>query len=293
MELYYHFCGADFRIDTPQPLWEEPNALQFRASPCENPRFHLTLETQPVVHRPEGRFLGRRGEKSLWRTMRQVSRTTTDIFRKQPHMCVTYPLEQASPVRCIVRENAWKWATRSSFFWPGVSLNQLLLHVNALVFHASYICWQGRAILFTAPSQTGKSTQAALWEQYRGAELINGDKAAVKLGETASACGLPFCGTSGVCKNRTMPLRCVVVLSQAPENTVRRLGPTEALPLLCQNLFSDDLIYEEWQLSMQLLLDMLQQVPVYALACRPDEGAVLALEEAMARDGLTSQEVQP
>lgn len=96
--------------------------------------------------------------------------------------------------------------------------------------------------------------------------------------------GVPFAGTSGICENVSLPLRAVVVLSQAPENSVRRLGPSEAVAALCPNLFVDQAIPEEWQMALHLLLDLVASVPVYALACTPDERAVAALEQAMARD---------
>ena len=98
--------------------------------------------------------------------------------------------------------------------------------------------------------------------------------------------GMPFSGTSGICENVSMPLGCIVVLSQAKENTVRRLGAQEALSLLSPNVFSDQLISEEWQKMLLLLLDFMAAVPIYALACTPDVRAVEELEAAVARDGL-------
>ena len=100
--------------------------------------------------------------------------------------------------------------------------------------------------------------------------------------------GMPFSGTSGICENVSLPLRCIVVLSQAPENTVCRLGPSAAIAALCPNVFADQSVAEEWHTALNLLLDLAASVPVYALACTPDERAVRALEQAMARDGLIS-----
>lgn len=76
--------------------------------------------------------------------------------------------------------------------------------------------------------------------------------------------GVPFAGTSGICRNVSVPLAAVVVLSQAPENTIRRLSPSEAVAALCPNVFIDSLIPEEWQLALHLLLDLTAQTPVYA-----------------------------
>lgn len=152
-------------------------------------------------------------------------------------------------------------------------------------FHAAYTGTPQGAILFSAPSQTGKSTQAALWAQHRGAEVLNGDKAAVRLDGAPTVHGVPFSGTSGICRNVSMPLRCIVLLSQAPENRIRRLGPSEALALLPQNAFADASVREEWQRTLSLLLDLIAAAPVYALACTPDVRAVETLEHALVRDG--------
>ena len=133
-----------------------------------------------------------------------------------------------------------------------------------------------------------KSTQASLWEKYRGARILNGDKAGVQPGEMTTVHGMPFCGTSGICENVSLPLRCIVVLSLAKENTARRLGVREALPLLSPNVFADQLIAEEWQKTLMLLLDLVENVPIYSLACTPDVRAVEALEQATAQDGLTN-----
>lgn len=47
-----------------------------------------------------------------------------------------------------------------------IGFEQLAALNFAAVLHASLICVNSQAILFTAPCGTGKSTQAALWEKY-------------------------------------------------------------------------------------------------------------------------------
>lgn len=194
---------------------------------------------------------------------------------------VAYDMKNLKSVELAVLNEDWNWATDHLRLWSNLFLPQLLLPFHTLIFHASYIGYKGNGILFTAPSGTGKSTQAELWRVHRGAQIINGDKAGVRLNGLPMAHGLPFSGTSQICKNVSLPLCAIVVLSQAPINSVRRLGPSEAVASLCPNLFADMTIPEEWNLALKLLLDLISTVPVYALACTPDVHAVEALEQAM------------
>jgi hypothetical protein len=151
---------------------------------------------------------------------------------------------------------------------------------GGFLLHASWICFRDKAILFTGPSGMGKSTQAALWEQYRGAELINGDRAAIfPTISGAEVRGIPYCGSSGVNKNRTMPLGAVVCLSQAAENSLTRLSGLQAFRRLWEgcsvNLWNGADIAQ----GTQSVVDTVSAVPVFHLACTPDERAVQILEK--------------
>jgi hypothetical protein len=123
---------------------------------------------------------------------------------------------------------------KSSSFPKGITDDVILtcmqlLHritqTGGFLLHASWIRYQGKAILFTGASGIGKSTQAALWRDHRGAELLNGDRAAV-FGDHARE--IPFRGSSGVGLNRKTPLAAIVYLSQAPETTIVRLTGARA-----------------------------------------------------------------
>ena len=49
-----------------------------------------------------------------------------------------------------------------------LALERRLSERPCLILHCAYLEYQGKAMLFSAPSGTGKTTQAGLWEQYRG-----------------------------------------------------------------------------------------------------------------------------
>ena len=57
-----------------------------------------------------------------------------------------------------------------------IPIRRILLHHGVLFLHASQVAIGDTGILFTAPSQTGKTTQAKLWNRHRGAEIICNDR---------------------------------------------------------------------------------------------------------------------
>lgn len=163
-----------------------------------------------------------------------------------------------------------------------IQAEHLIARNHGFVFHCSYIDREGKAILFTAPSETGKSTQADLWHQYRNAEIINGDRAAVRLVDgVLMAEGIPFAGSSVYCKNRSLPVEAIVYLAQAPQTTIRRLRGVEAFRRIWEGVSVNTWDKEDMSAVMDTVTRLTEQVPVYYMPCTPDETAVEALEQAL------------
>lgn len=164
----------------------------------------------------------------------------------------------------------------------GMMMESLLLARGHAVLHASAIRVGSQAILFTAPSGTGKSTQAELWNQYRGAEVLNGDKTLLYFENgTAMAGGLPYAGTSGICKRFDLPIRAIVVLRQAKEDRRTELRPAEAVRCLLSQIVLQPWSREDVQSATELALRMAESVPIVRLDCLPEESAVACLERSL------------
>jgi hypothetical protein len=158
----------------------------------------------------------------------------------------------------------------------------LIARAGGFVFHCSYIERDGEAILFTAPSGTGKSTQADLWHEYRGAEIINGDRAAVRIVDgKVMAEGIPFAGSSAYCKNRSLPIRAIVYLGQAKETSIRKLRGYEAFSRIWEGVSVNTWDKVDMEMVSAAVQEVAQQVGVFHMPCRPDESAVIALEDAL------------
>ncbi len=269
-------CDVPMRLQTDRPLPIQSSAVQF-LKPGE-PLFTVVCRVGEI-RQIQGSHVADKRDGAVFRNNETVIRCLTAGSRYPA--VLAYEIGQLNTAELTVEEQDWQWALDDLRLWSTIAIGQLLLPMRVLLFHASYVNIGGRAVLFTAPSGTGKSTQAELWRKYRGAQVINGDKAGISLGQSPMAHGVPFSGTSGICHNTSLPLEAVVVLSQAKENTIRQLRPGEAVAALSPNIFADHTIPEERQMVFHLMLDLVSEVPVYALACTPDEQAVKTLESVL------------
>lgn len=153
---------------------------------------------------------------------------------------------------------------------------------NGLLLRASLVEHEGRAVAFTASSGTGKSTQADLWHDHLGAEIMNGDRAFIRRFEGEwRAYGSPWSGSSPYVRNVKAPLASIVVLKQAPENRIRRLNAVEVMAYLYNNVrypFWDE---EATAASLETLDTLIGEIPIFLLECRPDEEAVRITRDAV------------
>ena len=165
---------------------------------------------------------------------------------------------------------------------PLAALCSRLAHLDGLLLHGSLVELEGEGVVFTGCSGVGKTTQAQLWERYLQAEILNGDKLMLRLRENGTfAYGVPWKGSSPYCRNRKVPVKGIVALRQAGENSIQRLDSIAAMEYFMPHIF-----LPHWdQTCMARALDtfdrILGDVPVWLLSCRPDEDAVLLTKERL------------
>ena len=154
---------------------------------------------------------------------------------------------------------------------------------HMLQLHSSLIATpDNHGIMFLGPSGIGKTTQAELWNKYRDALIINGDIVFVQeTPEGFLGWGTPWHGSSPYCENTSVPLKAMVVLKQAPENSIRELTGFEKVSEVSNSVFYPQWLENGMELCLETLDHLLTDIPVYLLSCRPDEDAVRLTEQAI------------
>lgn len=267
------FSGITFRFWFPtSPVLSEP----FLALQCDDPgevqeEFEIQLLTSPL--RPNGVPVHSGGGITIYSTEEGWLRIYSPLIA-----------EDGCQVACLLRSDGknvlYYPASRWDFYasplrcFHLIGCEILLLRRDAFLLHSSVVLHQGKTVLFSGPPCAGKSTQAKLWADHLGAEVINGDRCVImKHGGIFYGGGSPWAGTSGIYRPEQAPIAGIILVNKASENRLQRLGISAFAPLFTQTIVNSwDTRFME-QIT-NLYQELLQQVPVYRLDCRPDEEAV-------------------
>ena len=282
---------ADVSIlaDVPYLLHPNDSTSGFIHPASEDDKADLRLEVRPAEKLPDAGDVRFEEGRRVYAGEGQDACT---FFRtgpgREPYAFVSRRLVPDGKLVCEYLPGNEKYMDYARNLITLMDIEATLLDFGSLILHASLIRYGGKGIIFSAPSGTGKSTQAELWERYEGAEVLNGDRAALrKFDGSWQAYGLPYAGTSGIYRNESAPLRAIVILRQADENHICRIKGAEAFRFLYPETMIHRWDPQYERKASALLLDVLAEVPVFLLECRPDREAVTLL-----RNILETEEMQ-
>ena len=279
MDYYLDLMGLRTVLRTPGKITVSRKLDAFVSKPYTEPDCIITVRPDTT--------LPAMTEQGVWHGLEYYDRhiDVTRIFYCHnaggPAFAVT-SIFHTGEVEISVLPEYLSYFSGSSGILNRISMETLLLQHQGLLLHASLIKYAGKAIAFTGPSGIGKSTQADIWRRHFAAKIINGDRAVLRKGTDGwIAYGSPYAGTSGIYQKDSAPLAAIVLLEQAKENSLQRLTETEAFrriyPELTMHRWDKAFVEQATDLYLQLL----QQIPVYRLACLPTESAAQLVKKGL------------
>lgn len=155
-----------------------------------------------------------------------------------------------------------------------MALEQMLLPFHRVILHASAVIHKGKAYVFTAPSGTGKSTQADIWHREFGAEIINGDKVILAVeDDTVTAWGSPAAGSSGIYKNIGAPVAAIILLERGSHNKISSANDSHGYLQIYSGLVKKPGDPEFNQKLLTYIEDIMKTIPILKLSCLPNREA--------------------
>ena len=166
------------------------------------------------------------------------------------------------------------------YVYMGEGFYHKILNFDGMLLHASAIEKDGSAYLFSARSGTGKSTHTHLWMQvFENVRMINDDKPALRyIDGKLCACGTPFSGKNDESSNVCVPVKAIVFVERAKENSIEKISPKEAIPVFISQTVRP--ASEKYAVkSLEMLDRVLRNTPVFRLRCNMEpQAAVCAYE---------------
>ena len=145
---------------------------------------------------------------------------------------------------------------------------------DGMPLHAALVEKDGYGVVFLGPSGMGKSTQARLWVEHQGADFIIGDRPGLRrIDGQWIGFGMPWDGKDGIKQQKQVPIRALISLEQAPENSIRRLTKQEAMIVLLNQVMMPMWDDAAMALLTPLMGLLANEIPFYHLRNLPNKEA--------------------
>lgn len=278
MKRYYSFAGVGLAFDLPDGE-EFSEGRELPVFACE-PRAGMTEVTVRIADRliiPEGNVRASFPNMIEYGFGDAVVRCFGALVTGVENAGIISEYREGS-INITLKRAVYGKITASAIL-EALGTERLVGAAGGAILHSSFIDVGGEAVLFTAPSGTGKSTQAELWREHRGAVVVNGDRSVLRIVDSVPcASGLPYSGSSGICLNRTLPLRAIVYIEQAMENSVTRLHGFAAFRKVWEGVCVNTWDTAQVSRASDIVRKIVTSVPVCLQKCTPDLRAVEELE---------------
>lgn len=269
---YFNLTGLNILLQSPNPISVTTRFAPFTSDETENKDIIISItdcNTLPEIP-----------ESAIWQGLTCYSYTNNIqcIYHAEKPDSSPFAMtrfKENGDIELFVLKEFLHYFDNTSSIFNHINMENMLLQHNGMLLHASFIKYNNSAILFTGPSGIGKSTQADLWKKIMNAEIINGDRAAIRKSNSSwTAFGSPYSGTSKIYINDSAPVKALILLRQADENRIFSLSPAEALRFIYPEISSHK--WDKFFVTKvtELFLNFVSDIPVFLLECLPNEDAV-------------------
>lgn len=282
----FQIADASFDIEADFPIEWNPFILRFLCEEAGDAQYHYRCEACRRFPAPKGRVVYRSDDCVVF----SDEQGREERLYLMPVYGFPMILQKETDERnrmLYLNAELLEIMTRPDNFriFNALAAEKMLIEHQAFVLHSSFIIQDGMAILFTAPSGTGKSTQANLWVRHQQARLINGDRTLIqKRNGVWFGCGFPICGSSDTCLNEKAPIRAVAYLRQGTGNTITPLRGSDAVKKIISEVSINFWNQRFVNTAANLIESFCAEVPMVFYSCTKEKDAVETLKRYLEED---------
>lgn len=278
---YYCVAGHTFAVCADEGILQQmENMHPFMVPPVERPLFCMDIVQDEVPLTMDA--------TPQWVDMPAEDMPRIEVYREDRQWLFRIAMVAKAPVCCELHCNAGFSEARLCFTPDGAGVRfcldnaMMLLYafrtasLRTLEMHAAVVVKDGQGFLFLGKSGTGKSTHARQWlGAFDDAWLLNDDNPILRVMDNGEVrvFGSPWSGKTPCYKNDSAPVAAIVKLSQAPENTLRRLRLPEAYAYILSSASGLKTERDMADAIYETIRAIVLQTPCYHLDCLPDTDA--------------------
>lgn len=285
METNYKIADINIAIKTPFEYKEEDRYIPFISSRKSDSRICVSFD---YTEKENTIKYDKVYDNNLFKVYKQENkfiREFHDLFTTKPYGYLIQDYEKLNDNKFYLYNSIEKKVKNTNDIFQLIAFEDILCNNEAFILHSSYIKWKNKAILFSAPSGIGKSTQANLWEKYENAEIINGDRVVIRKNYNKwNAYGLPFAGSSHIYKNIKTPIEAIVILRQGKENKISKLSQIDGFKYIYSETTVNSWNEKFVDKISDIISTLVKDIPVYLLICKPDVESVKLLKNTLQKE---------
>ncbi|MDD2575834.1 MAG: hypothetical protein PHD47_05170, partial [Acholeplasmataceae bacterium] len=235
----YQVANIKFQFDYLFDEYFKNNIEAYQIDESETVDHHIKVSLDNEIKKPLGAF---KGTKNPYFLTTKTNRTIIFENNNQIGVLIQHDLNYKE-ITIILNNKLSNNLAQAEYVMSGIMFLELAMYKGYLPLHASAISIHNEAILFSAPSGTGKSTHAAYWkENFHKVIYINDDKPLLNIeNNELYVYGSPFSGEHTLNTNMKFKLRNIVLLTQGTTNKIEKVTPDEAINHLIKNTLNPKL----------------------------------------------------
>ena len=271
---YYSVAGLTLKVDSEEEIGNSKMYGEF-CLPPQKEDLTVTVDTSSPLPPKNGEILFTAHGRECF-IKNGITKLFSSYYTPSGRIDYSCRVVDGEEIKLFVNYPEGLW---DSMLFNALNIPELTAQKGIFLCHSSFVIHKGEALIFTAGKGSGKSTQAALWNTHRGAEIINGDRSFLKFENgRLYAYGTPYCGSSQIAVNKSAPVKAVILLKKGTHNHINTVSGIEAFAGITAQLS-----FEKYQndKASAFAAEVCETAPVYSLECVPDISAVNLLEETL------------